>query len=161
MTIANTKVNYEKLIIKRYSCRSYSKTALSESDIKAIEEIISQNLKGPFGSKVRFKLNAAVPGNSKSLKDLGTYGIIKNPAAFITGAVNTSDMALLDFGYLMEKIILELTSMDIGTCWLGGTFKKSSFTSQIELREDESIPAVISLGYIAEKETATDRMAGY
>ena len=35
------------------------------------------------------------------------------------GSSSVSKKALLDYGYLLEKIILELTQLELGTCWLG------------------------------------------
>lgn len=35
----------------------------------------------------------------------------------------------VDYGYVMEKKILEMTKKDIGICWLGGTFNKIYFNS--------------------------------
>jgi hypothetical protein len=57
---------------------------------------------------------------------------------------------LEDFGYAMEHAILFATDLGLGTCWLGGTFTKSSFARAIALTDEESIPAVTSIGYIAD-----------
>jgi nitroreductase len=56
-----------------------------------------------------------------------------------------------DYGYLLEKIILYATDLGLGTCWLGGTFTKSSFAGKINARPNELVPAVSPVGYIAEK----------
>ena len=148
----------EEQIVKRYSCRSYTGSAFSKADIDEINRIISGSGAGPFGSDIRFMLSAASVGDSSSLKDLGTYGFIKNPAAFIIGAAGNSAMFLEDYGYVMEKIILDITGMGLGTCWLGGSFRKSSFAARIGLRDEESVPAVVALGYIADKVRVTDRL---
>ncbi len=146
----------EELITRRYSCRTYRDSMLSEGDIAGLNRIISQNHTGPFGSGIRFMLKAASSGESSSLKELGTYGFIKNPAAFIIGAAKNSGMYLEDYGYVMESIILEATGMNLGTCWLGGSFRRSRFAEKIGLNENEIIPAVASVGYISDRE----RIAG-
>jgi hypothetical protein len=56
-----------------------------------------------------------------------------------------------DFGYTVERIILGATDLGLGTCWLGGTFSKSSFSKKISLQTGETIPAVIAIGYAADK----------
>jgi hypothetical protein len=56
-----------------------------------------------------------------------------------------------DFGFLLEQVILYATDLGLGTCWLGGTFTKSSFARKINTRSDELVPAVCAVGYIAEK----------
>lgn len=148
----------EDIIRSRYSCRSYRDMSLSESDRAKIEEYISNKIIGPFGTGSRFKLFAAESDDSTALKGLGTYGFIRNPAAFIAGIIEEPEVKLEDFGYAMERIILHATEIGLGSCWLGGSFKRSSFAGRAGLAEGESIPAVVSLGYAADKKTVTDRL---
>jgi len=56
-----------------------------------------------------------------------------------------------DYGYCMEKIVLMATHLELGTCWLGGTFNRSASASRINKRDDEVIPAITPLGYPKEK----------
>ena len=63
---------------------------------------------------------------------------------------------LEDFGYLMEFAILFATDLGLGTCWLGGSFTKSGFAKKIAVTEAESVPAVTSVGYIADNSKAQD-----
>jgi hypothetical protein len=147
-----------EMMKKRYSCRSYTGEPLSISDRKRLAEIINQSDTGPFGNRSAFILIASEPGDSESLKGLGTYGFINKPAGFIIGSVNESPMYLEDFGYCMEKIILLTTEMGLGTCWLGGTFKKSRFAEKAGIAENMEIPAVTATGYIAEKMTLTEKL---
>ena len=62
------------------------------------------------------------------------------------------------------KLILYATSLELGTCWLGGTFKRSQFAELVALKKDEFIPAVTPIGYSADKRTFIDsamrRIAG-
>jgi hypothetical protein len=58
----------------------------------------------------------------------------------------------------MERIILFSTDLGLGTCWLGGTFTKSSFAEKISAREGELVPAVVSVGYCAIKPRGIDRV---
>lgn len=106
----------------------------------------------PIGSHQRFGLVAATETNGKSLRGLGTYGFIKNSPAFIVGAMTHSKYDLEDYGYLMEAIILYATDLNLGTCWLGGTFTKSSFAKKMNLNNEETMPAVTSVGEYADPE---------
>ncbi len=49
------------------------------------------------------------------------------------------------------SLILYATDLGLGTCWLGGTFTKSSFANKINAQSNEVVPAVSAVGYIAEK----------
>lgn len=145
-------------IKKRYSCRSYTGEPLMPADREALENIIRCSAPGPFGNKPSFTLLSAEPDDSGSLKGLGTYGFIRKPAAFIVGSADEAPMYLEDFGYCTEKIILETTAAGLGTCWLGGTFKRSRFAEKSGIRGNTEIPAVIATGYIADKKTLTEKL---
>jgi hypothetical protein len=93
---------------------------------------------------------AATEEDWQALRGLGTYGFIRHAVAFIIGAIQPGEKNLEDYGYLMEAIILKATEMELGTCWLGGTFTQSRFAKKSGLKEDELMPAVTSLGYIAD-----------
>ena len=50
---------------------------------------------------------------------VGTYGFIKGASGFIIGCTErNSEDNLEDYGYIMERIILFATSIELGTCWL-------------------------------------------
>lgn len=146
----------KNLIEKRNSCRSYTKESISEADRASLQAFLSEEATGPFGSDSRFELIAAAEGDTSALKDLGTYGLLKNPTAYILGAVSESKMNLEDFGYIMENIILKATDLGLGTCWLGGTFSRSTFADRLNLKESEIMPAVTAAGNIAPRRTIRD-----
>ncbi len=56
----------------------------------------------------------------------------------------------------MEHAVLFATDLGLGTCWLGGTFSKSSFAKKIGVTPKEVMPAVAALGYIAEDDKSRD-----
>jgi hypothetical protein len=147
-----------EIMKKRRSCRSCTGKPLLASDRNKLAELIDQSDAGPFGNRPAFKLIASEPGDSESLKGLGTYGFIRKPAGFIVGSINESPMYLEDFGYSMEKIILSATEIGLGTCWLGGTFKKSRFAEKACIDENTEIPAVTAIGYIAERKTVIEKL---
>jgi hypothetical protein len=63
------------------------------------------------------------------------------------GAVKKGSMNIEDYGYCLEKIILYVTGLGLGTCWLGGTFTRRSVINALGLEEDEVIPAITPVGY--------------
>lgn len=85
---------------------------------------------------------------------LGTYGFIQGATGFIIGALDAGEKNLEDYGYQMEEIILFATSLNLGTCWLGGSFTRSSFARKINAADEALIPAVMSIGEIADVEEA-------
>lgn len=149
-SIANSG-SVEDIIHRRFSCRTYLNQPIEIELKKPLDEYASSVQNGPFGTQARFKLVDASRADQNSLRRLGTYGFIKGATGFLIGATTQADDNLEDFGYLMEKIVLYATGLGLGTCWLGGTFTKSSFAKRISAGNGEIVPAVVSVGYIAEK----------
>ena len=145
-----------EIIKARFSCRTYQETPIEEHTRQRLAEFAASTVHGPLGTQARFELVAATAQDRAALKGLGTYGFIKGATGFLIGATVDGDNNLEDFGYLMERIILYATGLGLGTCWLGGSFTKSSFAARISARDDESVPAVAAVGYIAERRRALD-----
>jgi nitroreductase len=139
-----------EIIRQRFSCRRYLDVPLDESKRKQIQVFIDSLPAGPFGSRPRFRLVAASGQDRAALRGLGTYGFIRGASAFVIGAAKPDGKWLEDFGFLMEYIILYLTNLGLGTCWLGGSFTRSTFAAKISLKDDEHIPAVTATGEIAD-----------
>jgi hypothetical protein len=146
------------VIQQRFSCRTYREVPIAPETQEALESFLSSLVHGPLGAPVRLALLAAGEDDRTALRGLGTYGILKGVTGFLAGAVREGPKNLEDFGYRMEEAVLRATALGLGTCWLGGTFTKSSFADRLGLGSDEVMPAVISLGYIADRRTLRDRV---
>jgi hypothetical protein len=147
------------VIQQRYSCRNYASTPLNDDTQRAVSDYLQQLLAGPFQKSNRFVLAAATDQERSTLRGLGTYGFIKNPPAFIIGASVEGSLTLEDFGYCMEQIVLQMTRLGLGTCWLGGTFTRSAFAQRLGAGRDEILPAVLSLGYPSQEDPQAMRLA--
>ena len=135
------------LIRRRYSCRAYRPEPIGAAQQRLLTRFMAAHAAGPLGARAQFALVAAAPGDHSALRRLGTYGFIKGPTGFIVGAVRLAPRDLEDYGYLLEHIILYATDLGLGTCWLGGTFTRSSFVRRFGgLARDETMPAVVSIG---------------
>lgn len=148
-------MNIIQTITNRKSIRTFLNEAISEEEIMKIKEYI-KTLNNPFGGKISYEV---IENTSKNTNEkLGTYGIIKNPSNFIIAKMVDEDMALEALGYEMEELILYLSAMGIGSCWLGGTFNRGQFAKAVNLKEGELIPVIVPIGYIAEKKSMTERV---
>jgi nitroreductase len=146
------------LIKQRYSCRTYEDVPIEEAKRKKLADFIDLLETGPFGAPVRFKLVAATEEDRRALRGLGTYGTIRNSTGFILGTVGDGEKNLEDFGYRMEEVILFVTSIELGTCWLGGFFTKSSFAKTMDIQKGWVMPCVAATGYIADQRGLIDRL---
>ncbi len=149
--------NITEIIQQRYSCRSYLEKPIIENHRWLLESFLaSACCQGPLGTHPRFGLIAALDDDSSALRGLGTYGFIKNPTGFIVGTVRPEEKNLEDFGYLTESAILYATGLGLGTCWLGGSFTRSTFVERFPLAHAETMPAVVAAGYPLEGSRTTD-----
>ena len=147
-----------EIIQQRYSCRTYLDKPIAEDKCQQLADFLFSLKCGPLGASARFALVAATEQDRNSLRGLGTYGFIQGATGFIVGAVQPTEKNLEDYGYLMERAILFATDVGLGTCWLGGTFTQSSFAKKISATRNEKMPAVTSIGYIADPDRSKDRI---
>jgi len=141
-----------ELARERFSCRSYLRKPIDEAIRARLRAFLEALGPGPFGSPTRFGLLAAAADDKEALKGLGTYGMIRNPQAFIVGAMGRGPKNLEDYGYLMERAIFEAAALGLGTCWLGGSFRKSRFSRTFGVTGEETVPAIVAAGYCADAE---------
>jgi len=135
----------------RISVRSYSDRELEPGIIESINELLASRTTGPFGTPLRFRLMDLAGSDILKVKGAGTYGMIKGGRYYIGGAVTSGPLAMIDFGYVFESIILDLVAMGLGTCWMAGTFQRSDFQELFSLSENEILAAVSPVGYEIEE----------
>ncbi|WP_202709831.1 nitroreductase family protein [Sporosalibacterium faouarense] len=156
-------MSYKKSIIenikKRISDRTFESKEITEEHYDLIKNYISEekNLISPLGNRIKFELIDVKDNNTGKGLKIGTYGIIKNPQAYIAGITKKDKISLIEFGYIFEKLVLFLTELGIGTCWLGGTFTRDSFEREIEYKSDEIIPCVTPIGYPKNKKRLLEK----
>lgn len=150
-------MNLYDAVYQRISTRTYENKHLQKHDIRTIKQVLAtyQTMRGPFGDyfDFTFNLNDAKETNGKKI---GTYGLLKNVPAYIGGTCRNATESIIDFGYVFEHIVLELTALGFGTCWLGGTFKRKDYRRA--LRDDEIIPAISPVGFKASNRSIVDKM---
>ena len=151
----------QQIIHRRRSVRTYSGEEIETEKLAHIQDMLSSPMQGPFGNEVKFVLFDISQLSNKEAKKLGTYGIIKGARHFVAGSVQDAEGAVEDFGYCMEKLILELTRMNLGTCWLAGTFRRKNFADKIGMAAEELLPAVTPFGYIKDNRSIIDRSLQY
>lgn len=150
----------EQIIRKRYSCRTYEMIPLSRSDQKRIKKVLKTEV-GLFGTKIRFELVDTRSENLEKKQKIGTYGMVKGARYFLIGALVEETANYVDFGYLFEKIILKMTEFNLGTIWLSRAFNFDFFSNLVKLNENETIPAVSPVGYIAENKRVVDTLISW
>ncbi|MPW25563.1 nitroreductase [Alkalibaculum sp. M08DMB] len=145
------------IIKSRHSVRTYNTEKLS-GEIKQKLSEYADDIKGPFDARVRLESIDSFDILEKASGRIGTYGVIKGAQDYIAGIVESGDNDLEQLGYILEKFILYGTSLDLGTCWLGGTFKRSDFAKLVTLHENEKFLIVTPIGYARQKRSIVDSL---
>jgi nitroreductase len=144
-------------ILRRRSVRSYTGEPLRKEHVERIETYIA-GLKAPFGAQPRIRLihTDAPAGKVK----LGTYGVIGGARDFLTLACKKEPLTEESAAYLFEQVVLFCTSMELGTCWLGGSFSRKDFSGQTDLEEGEKVRIVSPVGYPGGRKRFWDVLIG-
>jgi len=140
-----------EIIRKRRSVRSYSDEKLTSEVLDKIAVILKNYSAGPFGNTVMFHLVEKSWARENYRVKLGTYGFISGASYFIVGEVKHGNHCFEDYGFLLEKIILHLTDLNLGTCWLGGTFNRNEYKELLNSAADLLIPAITPVGIPEDK----------
>lgn len=140
-----------EVINKRKSVRKYSQAPLSQELLSEIKSIASsvERLYPDIDMKIHIvedgqKMQAIMPGI------IGAYGKVKAPH-YIAVTSEEKPGYRENVGYTIENLVLRLTSMGLGTCWIGGSVKEGLFNRILEMPSNHKPMIVIALG-CAERE---------
>jgi nitroreductase len=141
----------------RKSTRTFLETPLIPADLEKISSYLNdpKNLVGPYDNKVEFVL--VIETETQKKEKIGTYGFIENAQGYIIGSSTKNTQSLFDYAFVLENIVLYLTTLGVGTCWLGGRFRKQHAMSHLSLSDNEVIPAIVPIGYPSKKPRLRDR----
>lgn len=145
----------KEAVTARYSVRTYDPREVEGS---ILEKILAyaDNLHNPLGPKIKVQLiKKDVAANGEKL---GTYGVIQGAKLYLGVSVPDVEYAAEAVGYDFEQLVLYATSLGLGTCWLGGTFNRSAFSSAMNMEEGEIFPILSSIGYPATRKSFTEQM---
>lgn len=136
-------------IKERCSVRTYEERPLPEATRKTIMDYAA-SLSNPFGiGGISVAMTDKVSSNPG--EKLGTYGIIKNAPAFLGLICPDTPEGTLAAGYEFEQLILFITSLGLGTVWLGATFSRKRFARLMQIPVDSLFPAISPVGYPAKR----------
>jgi hypothetical protein len=141
---------------KRTSRRQYHHKLIEKRKIKKLQSYID-DVNDEF-SGVRIQLI------KKDVEEVftgvvGNYGKVSGAPTYIAFIADPEvEHSEEKLGYIGESVILEATSLGLGTCWISGTFDQNEVDSDLNLKDTEKIYAVSPLGYPEEKPTISERI---
>lgn len=142
-----------EIIKKRKSCRTYNYVALRLVDKKALENFIIKNSKGFENEVVNFRIIEKISTDKQMKLD---YGMIKGHNTYILGTTKSTTASRVNYGYLMEKVLLKATEMNLSTCWIG--VFDSTYFNEVSIEDGFDIPSIVIVGYSEDKPTFQDKL---
>jgi hypothetical protein len=147
-----------QLIKERFSCRSFNGRGLEPDILAALGRFLAA-LELPFKNNVRFGIVDKEQVRAENFFSSGSYGLIKGVRYYLSALVKKdASRCWEDIGFGLETAILYATSLDLGSCWIGGIFDRKHFGRAIGILEDEMLPAVVAVGRPAGKPSLRDRL---
>lgn len=149
-------MNIIETIRQRKSCRTFNNDVLTQEHRIDIENYISKNNKTISGEIIDFKIIQKEDELKKMKLD---YGIIKGHNTYVLGISKSTPYSRVNYGYLMEKIVLKATEIGISTCWIG--IFDNDYFDDISIDNGFEIPSIVILGYPKSKQTNLDKFVRF
>ena len=145
-------MNIIETIKKRKSSRTFNKVSLKPADKNNLESFINENSKGLENEVVNLRIVEKDNADKQMKLDLG---MIKGHNTYILGTSKSSIDSRVNYGYLMEKVVLKATDMNISTCWVG--YFDSTYFNEVSIEDGFDIPSIVIIGYSEDSQTFQDK----
>jgi nitroreductase len=144
-------------IKSRTSSRTFKPVPLSPADKRSLEAFIRENDTGLDDECIPFAIIEKKAGEKPMKLD---YGIIKGHSVYVMGASKASATSRVNYGYLMEKVVLKTTEMSLATCWVG-YFDPEYFDADIKIENGYEIPSIVVIGYPTAAPSLVDKVVRF
>jgi nitroreductase len=141
-------------IKKRKSCRTFSQETLNAADKKTLEDFIKANNSSLNHETVNFVIIEKAIEDKKMKLD---YGLIRGHNTYVLGKTRSSQASRVNYGYLMEKLVLKAAEINVSTCWIG--YFDIDYFNELSVEDGYEIPGIIIIGYAKEKPNLQDKFA--
>lgn len=136
-------------IENRISRRTFDKLSFSKEEINQINSYIET-----LNKESSLTMEFLEDGSEAFSSFKKSYGLFNNVKSLILMKGDIKDKNLKEkIGYYGEELVLHLTNLSIGTCWVGGTFDKN----KLKIENTEELICVIVIGKV-KAETIKEKM---
>jgi nitroreductase len=135
----------------RQSRRGYLGTPIDKESIHTLTELMNK-FNNISGLSIQFIENGSKAFEGFSLG----YGMFRGVRSYFALVGKTSDPHSKEkCGYYGELLVLEATRLGLGTCWVGGTFRRGHCPAVVN--EDEVLVSLITVGNVVEKKSLREK----
>jgi nitroreductase len=135
-------------IERRVSTRSYDKGAVEPELLQRLLAI-SKTAGRLTDTPLRVELVSGAAQTQRVLTYMiGSYGLVLTPPHVLVGVIPPHNpTARVDMGYVLEQMVLEASRLELGTCWITGSYDAERAGDAVGLAPGEEAAAIIALGY--------------
>jgi len=147
-----------EIIRNRKSCRTYIPGIITPAVRQELTEFMNQTCTGIFGNEtIQFQWIERNYSTDTPMKL--NYGTITNHSNYIIGKAAFNKESYVDYGYLLEKIVLKATELGLGTCWIG--YFDAKYFPEVKKNRGEYIPSLIIVGNAAPRKKVSEKITRY
>ena len=149
-------MNIIEIIRKRKSCRTFNQVLVNPAEKRDLENFISENKKPLGNENINLRI---IEKNTENKKMKLNYGMIQGHNTYILGKSKSTLDSRVNYGYLMEKVVLKATGMNISTCWIGSF--DNTFFNEVSIENGFEIPSIVIIGYSEDRQTYLDKFVRF
>lgn len=140
-----------KAINLRKSIRNYKNESISTEHLQKVKTIINEAK--PLHNNI--PMEAFLIEDGKKIIDtfkglVGKYTKVTAPH-YIAFTSETKEGHLENIGFIGEEIVLKLTELGLGTCWVGAAIKEDQFKTIVKVQPNQSYIILVAFGYPVEE----------
>ncbi|MCM1440908.1 MAG: hypothetical protein NC131_17165 [Roseburia sp.] len=150
-------VSLKQAIIERHSVRTFDCRDLTVDDAQFLDSAIAY-ASAPIEG--RFTIRQAVFPTDGTTRP-GSYGVIRGAVRYLLLYVGNRAIDRMAGGFALERIVLEATLRGLSTCWIGGTFRKSTFGDAASPIDGMRLTIILPIGYKAARKRIIDRLTSF
>jgi len=148
-------INLQVAVERRRSRRKYRPEPIAAEAVSELQRLAASYTQEVKEAKARIELvldnGAAFAGLTKS------YGMFSGVQNYFALVSQKGDWAAEEkLGYYGELLVLHAELLGLGTCWVGGSFSRSS--CPVPLGPNEWVGCTITVGYTANTDSRKERL---
>ena len=135
----------------RKSVRTYKTESLTAEHLQKVKTIINEAK--PMHTNIPMEVflieeGEKIRNTSKGI--VGKYTQVTAPH-YLAFTSETMEGHLENIGFIGEEIVLKLTELGIGTCWVGAAIKEEEFKNIVKVQPNQNYVIIVAFGYPAQE----------
>ena len=140
-----------KAINLRKSVRNYKNESLTSEDLQKVKTIINEAKPLHYNIPMGVFLIEEGEKITDTFKGLiGKYTKVTAPH-YIAFTSEIKEGHLENIGFIGEEIVLKLTELGLGTCWVGAAIKEDQFKNIVRVQPNQNYIIIVAFGYPAQE----------